>query len=351
MQRVAERSSKMSQNPAPTVPNPTESGAPISVGTGFLALDLLLCDASRVRANLRYAGGSCGNVLTILSYFDWISFPVARLGKDRRAQVLLNDLRKWSVQTEFVLREHSGVTPAIVVRLYQNEKGENRSRFEWKDPQSGEWLPRYRPLPKSTATRLKADLPDAKVFYFDRAEPSSLILANTMRERGAIIFFEPSKIREDRIFSDCLAAADIVKYSVDRIPIPPSSPISHSPKLEIQTLGSAGLRFRTKHGTKAPGRWIQLPAYEVKNSRDATGCGDWCSAGIILKLCSEGRQAFMKLDETQITDGISLGQALAAVNCEYNGARGAMYAPNEISKEAMLLRAETIRKEATQRFP
>lgn len=304
--------------------SPTE-GAPISVGAGFLALDWLLIGKSRVKPNGKYAGGSCGNVLSILACLGWDSYPVARLGRDHRAKVLIDDLQYCHVNTDFVGRERTGVTPVIILRIAQDKNGAYKSRFEWKDPQSGDWLPRYRPLPKSYAKRVSPELPVAKVFYFDRAEPSSLLLATKMRENGAVVFFEPSSCKDDTLFTACLAVSDIVKYSAERVSEAPRNPISKSPRLEIQTLGDAGLRFRLKMATNRPGPWHDSAAFPVHNLQDATGCGDWCSAGIIHHLCANGRQQFMKLPKSDIVAGIRFGQALAAINCEYQGARGPMY--------------------------
>jgi fructokinase len=66
-------------------------------------------------------------------------------------------------------------------------------------------------------------------------------------------------------------------------------------------------------------------AFPARQYKDATGCGDWCSAGIIDRLCAYGRRHFMRLSETEIVRGIRFGQALATINCEYEGARGPMY--------------------------
>ena len=309
---------------------------PISVGAGFFALDQLLIGKNRVRANQEYAGGSCGNVVAILAYLDWSSYAVARLGTDQRAQRLINDLELCRVNTAFVAKEATGVTPIIVIRLAQDDNGNHKSQFEWKDPQSGQWLPRYRPLPKKYAERITPQLPTAKVFYFDRAEPSSLLLATAMREKGSIVFFEPSSCRDDTLFTACLAVSDIVKYSVDRIPKPPRNPASKSPRLEIQTQGDDGLRYRLKMATNFPGPWRSLSAFPVRDYKDATGCGDWCSAGIISRLCGQGRQHFKRLTENKIVHGIRFGQALAAINCEYGGARGPMYQMTRIALMAQV---------------
>lgn len=229
----------------------------------------------------------------------------------------------------------------IVVRLAEGKDGIVRPRFEWKHPKTGAWLPRYRPLPKGHAARVAPQLPDANVFYFDRAEPASLLMATAMRKKGATVFFEPSSCRDEDLFTKCLAVSDIVKYSGERIPTPPRTPVSHSPRLEIQTLGPEGLRFRLKMKSNLPGPWRALDAFPVEELRDSTGCGDWCSAGIIHKLCHASREVFLAFDENEITKGIRFGQALATINCLYEGARGPMYklSREELATEALRLLA------------
>ncbi|HZR79007.1 MAG TPA: carbohydrate kinase family protein [Chthoniobacterales bacterium] len=299
--------------------------APVSVGAGLVSLDRLLIGRDRVNANQRYAGGSCGNVLAILAHLHWQSYPVARLGTDRGARILIEDLKSFQVNTDFVEQENKGITPVIVLRLAQDQKGGYRSRFEWKNPRSGDWLPRYRPLPKAFAERITPRLPNANIFYFDRADASLFMLASRMRQKGTIVFFEPSSCRDDALFTECLSVSDIVKYSAERIPRPPKNPQAISPRLEIQTLGDKGLRYRLKVGTTLPGPWRHLPAFQAESFKDATGCGDWCSAGIIDQLCAKDREDLMQLSEAEVIRGIRFGQALAAINCNYEGARGPMY--------------------------
>ncbi len=303
----------------------TQNSAPTMVGSGFLAQDLLLVGKDRINANQRYAGGSFGNVVSILAFLGWNSFPVARLGKDRRATEVIGDLQNSRVKTDFIIREQGATTPVIVLRLLEGEGGTYMPKFEWRDPRSKSWLPRYRPLPKAHAERVKHFLPVASVFYFDRAEPSSFVLASAMREKGAIVFFEPSSCRNLDIFEKCLEVSDIVKYSAERILNPPASITTYSPKLEIQTLGSQGLRYRIKNKSNMPGDWISMPSVLAKNVQDTTGAGDWCSAGIIHTLCTSGRTHFLEINSSEIRKGIRYGQRLAAMNCQYKGARGVMY--------------------------
>lgn len=320
--------------------------APISVGTGLVALDWLLIGRDRVRPNETYAGGSCGNVMSILAYLGWQSYPVARIGRDRQGVHLLADLHRWKVHTKFLLRESEAATPIIIVRLKEDKSGSVTRRYEWRHPASGEWLPRYRPVLKSLAESLSPRLPHAKLFYFDRVEPSSLLLAKSMSERGAVVFFEPSSIKNEALFSSCLAVSDIVKYSAERFSDPPRNPVSKSPKLEIQTFGASGLRYRLKCSSTTPGPWKELPAIRVDGFRDDTGCGDWCSAGVIHQLCGSGRNAFLELEARSVEEGIRFGQSLAAINCEFEGARGPMYhlAKDQLLEVARLKRDQGFEK-------
>jgi fructokinase len=312
---------------------------PISVGAGFLALDWLLVGKNPVRSTKWYAGGSFGNVMAILAYLGWKSFPVARLGTDTYARSLLDDLLEFKVKTDFIQQEGKGATPVIIVRVAEAPDGTKRSRFEWYHPTSGERLPSHRPYPRFLAQRIAEDLPDANVFYFDRAEPGSLWLATQMRQKGAAVFFEPSSHKNEKIFTACMAVSDIVKYSAERIPAPPSNPNCPSPRLEIQTLGIDGLRFRLKDSQSNLGPWRYLPAIPASDIRDTTGCGDWCSAGLIHQLGATSHVEFRRLHEESILDALRFGQAIAAINCRFEGSRGPMYA---LTRSELLVEAKKI---------
>lgn len=310
----------------------------VLVASGFLALDLLYRNKASHPAR-KYAGGSFGNVTAILAYLGWKSYPVARIGADTTANKVISDLKNFSVETKFICREAKTPTPMIVVRTVEKWPGRFESRFEWKHPRSGERLPAYRPLPKFMAANISPLLPDASVYYFDRAEPSSIFLAKEMRDRGALVFFEPSSCKDMRLFTEAMAISDIVKYSVQRIVAPLHTPNTPSPRLEIQTLGDQGLRYRVKNCSSLPGPWTHLEPFPINKLKDATGCGDWCSAGILHKIGKRSREEFLSLDEPEIKDALNFGQALAAINGEYEGARGPMY---ENSKQAVLKKAKML---------
>ena len=68
----------------------------VCIGTGLLALDVILNGSPTTPPKFN-AGGSCGNVLTILSFLDWSIFPIARLADNKASIELLNDLNNWNV--------------------------------------------------------------------------------------------------------------------------------------------------------------------------------------------------------------------------------------------------------------
>ena len=61
---------------------PVASPRPVCAGTGLVALDIVFNGDSTVPPRM-WAGGSCGNVLTILSYLGWQAVPLARLAKTK----------------------------------------------------------------------------------------------------------------------------------------------------------------------------------------------------------------------------------------------------------------------------
>lgn len=299
---------------------------PICAGAGFIALDRIYREGSNMLLG-QYAGGSCGNVMTMLSFLGWKSLPVARLNDDEEAELLLNDLVTFRVSTKYITRENHGVTPVIIQRLRNHPDGRPYHKFEWRSPVDGSRLPSYRPMPQRMAEEKGERLPDCRVFYFDRADRASLILASKMHDKGALVFFEPSSIKDPVMVAECLSVSHIVKYSAERISKLPLSTSNFRPILEIQTLGEEGLRYRLKENTRIS-PWMTRKAIETTQFKDACGSGDWCSAGILSMLCADpvDNATRLRFDCRSVSTAVAFGQALASINCEYEGARGAMYA-------------------------
>ena len=96
--------------------------------------------------------------------------------------------------------------------------------------------------------------------------------------------------------------------------------------LEIETLGKDGLRYRFSR-TKRAKNWKSLSSYTLDESliKDPAGAGDWCTAGIISQLGPNGNDTFIRMESSDIENALQYGQALGAINCCFDGARGIMY--------------------------
>src|ERR1700674_1586838 len=88
------------------------------VGTGLVALDVVLNADRDSGCSLQcFAGGTFGNVLTVLSYLGWQATPVARLSPGPAAEQVSSDLRQWNVATDYLSVDADGSTPTIIQRI------------------------------------------------------------------------------------------------------------------------------------------------------------------------------------------------------------------------------------------
>lgn len=291
---------------------------PTCIGTGLVALDVIVTGSIMKDAQF-LAGGSCGNVLAILSYLGWNSYPVSRLSNNIATELLIEDLHRWNVKDDLISVNEQGSTPIIIHRIMTDKLGGAKHRFEFRNPEDGKHLPAYKPVLAKDVSNISEKSGVPNVFYFDRMNRGAIDLAKTYKSQGAIVFFEPSNCKDTKAFNECLDIADIVKFSDDRI----SDYDQQYPRavvgLEIQTKGKLGLRYRCKEEVE----WNAVPGYNVDNIVDTAGAGDWCTAAIIHSLFkSLGSNGY---NEKDLDYAFRFGQALSALNCTFEGARGLMY--------------------------
>jgi fructokinase len=308
---------------------------PVCFGAGLVALDVILNGSPATLPKLS-AGGSCGNVLAILGFLEWHSYPIARLANNRAGDELVKDLVRWHIHTDHLQRNEDGRTPIIIHRIKRDRNGNPIHRFEFRDPETGSWLPQLKPITKNLAAEIlqKNLLPD--VFYFDRLNPGTFELAKNLRSKGTIIFFEPSSIKDKDQFEQFLAVTDILKYSHERLPDYKALFPSPMCLLEVETRGKEGLIYRSKNN-EVPTHWHVIPGFILGAIQDAAGAGDWCTAGIIHLLCAGESKELFKADVKRLHKALLFGSALGAMNCFYDGARGLMY---HYSREKLLSEVE-----------
>jgi len=309
------------------------------LGTGLVALDVILNGAPTTPAKL-CAGGSCGNVLTILSYLGWSSKPIARLSNNEATKNLFADFDQFQVDTSLTTSSDDGKTPIIIHRILKDKDGNSQHKFEFKIPGTNTWLPMYKPVLANFVGIITDKQPKCNVFFFDRVSRSTIELARHYAENGALIVFEPSSLKDDKQTLECLALSHIIKFSDDRIPNYSELFLTPNAFLEIKTLGKDGLQYRTK--SNSSNDWVTIPSFEFTDIKDAAGAGDWCTAGIINELGYDGFNSLESSTEEQIVQALKVGQALGGLNCLFDGARGIMY---NMEYEALMVLLESVLNE------
>lgn len=306
------------------------------VGSGLVTLDVVV-DAESPDQYVTRSGGSCGNVMNILSYLGWRTYPVTRLGQDQAAQVVLDDLAQFGVDTAFIIREEVVSTPTIIEGVRTSKSKSRTHSYTLHCPSCGNNLLRYRAISQELTEQVMNEIENTQVFYFDRITKGILRLARHYREQGALIVFEPSAIRDERLFSIAAHLAHILKYSRERLPDVADVLGNHAVPLEIQTLGREGLRYRRRLGKGQSTLWQYMPAFRISDVVDEAGAGDWCTSGIIHSLGRYGAASFWRTRNRGIGRALELGQALAAVNCRFRSARGAMYSLSQLELKELVL--------------
>lgn len=311
---------------------------PTCAGSGLIALDVILNGSPMTPAKF-FAGGSCGNVLAILAYLNWDTYPIARLANDLAAKKLTTDLKKWDVKSKLISKSDDGSTPIIIHRILRDKFNKPTHRFEFRDPNNGQYLPSYKAVLSASVDDIVKKQSRVNFYYFDRINRSSIELAKTYKKAGAKIFFEPSSFgQSEKLWAECLDVADIIKFSSDRISDYENKYKDQKVPLEIITLGKEGLKYRFSKNKRAT-VWKYIPAFNIPTLIDSAGAGDWCSAGVIQQLYKNNTT----LNSKSIIEILSYAQALGAINCMYEGARGIMYnmQPKMLEKLAKALLENT----------
>lgn len=289
------------------------SRPPVAFGAGLVVLDVVIGWAAVPKLT---AGGTCANVLVILSYLGWRTYPVARLNGDSSSRFVLSDLRRWHVRTDFAKLDPPADTPVVLERLGRAPNGAITHAFSS--------FRSHRPLPNESAVHVAQRMRSPAVFFFDRVSVGALLLAKHAAAAGAVVVFEPSLDAPKPLMDRALGLAHVVKYSRDRRAALPKRLMGTNTLLVLETDGARGLRYTSRlTGASAP-RGVHVPAL-LTSVIDAAGAGDWCTAGVLHVLARNGLGGLRSATQSKLDLALAFGQLLGAWACRYEGARGAMY--------------------------
>ena len=294
-------------------------------GTGLIALDMVIGPNPETPVRW-WAGGTCGNVLSILAWFGWDAYPIARMNGDVASECVHTDMARWGVHLDWATCAPTTDTPIIVQEIRRGQDGRPKHRFSWACRTCGRWLPSFKAITINVAEIIRPALADASVFFLDRLSRATLTLAAEASARGALVVFEPSGRATDRLMAEAIALAHVVKYADNRLAagIRGIMEDGSAALLEVQTLGERGLKYRHRLG-RGVSNWMHLEAVPAPRLADSCGSGDWCTAGLIAEVAAGGQAGLRRAGARGIRAALRYGQALAAWNCGFEGARGGMY--------------------------
>lgn len=290
------------------------------VGAGLVSLDILMRGYSDKQVSYKL-GGTCGNVMAILSYMGWHTYPIARLDSTDYGKLLLDDMKSCNVHDDFVSTV-DGTTPVIVQRNIVDKYGNPCHKFELLNNHSGRFFLTYKSITKKQATEIidKLDFVP-EVFFIDRVSPAILQLAEYFKSQGTLVFFEPSMKPSSKGFAECLQISDVVKFAYQRIQ-DVGFTVACNNKLFIQTLGADGLQFSLNGSS-----WEKIDPVANDNVVDTSGAGDWTTASFLNYLRKNDMLDIKRLDTSVVREGLTFAQKIASESCSYEGARGMMEIP------------------------
>ena len=292
---------------------------PRLVGTGLLALDLIVQhdpDGQRLSAS---GGGTCGNVLAILAQLGWEASWLGAMAPSAPARMVLDEMHHGGVQTH--TSPDAVSTPIFAHHIRTSADGRASHWFSDACPVCARRLPRFE-RPSDTWLRSQSHhVRAADVFFADRLSAGALDLAQLAHERGALVVYEPSSASDAPWVADMIEIADVVKFSSDRASTLRGRSPPNERALWVETRGGDGLRWSLG---RVGAHQAVTPAVRNPQAIDACGAGDWFTSALLFGLARAQKKP-ADLSFAQLAALMQQASGVAAWSCGFLGARGGLY--------------------------
>ena len=218
---------------------------------------------------LEEVGGTCGNVMCILAWLGWDAKPLACLDDSPEGLKITEDLKGYGCDCRYVSNTPSGGTTLLWCTHKKDQAGKHVMSVRAGAP-GGSRFPKRRYLrARDEAPAFLEALQEAPgVFFFDDPSAGNRLIARGLKERGSIIYFEPSRMASNADL-EAVGISDIIKFSDENIP-DISFADAYDDKLFIQTMGPEGVRYKFKDQP-----WVTVDGIKATSVVDTEGAGDW----------------------------------------------------------------------------
>lgn len=285
-------------------------------GCGFSCIDYIKTDDFTVAD----VGGTCANVLSILSFLGWDS---AIWMPKYRERMLYN----WLMERRVTVNEYIKTEKRIprVLQLYDREKNEHF--FYTRCPVCAKRLAESS-VPSKKQINEQAGTAD--VFFCDRISEGVLECANRTVLNGGIAMYEPNGLRFYNQFLRACRNFNIVKFSKDKIPEKWKEQLrtdlrESRAKLIIMTEGKQGLQFSYRQSEKEFSNWFFLKVSDIEEGKDSSGAGDWLTAFFLYDFILHKDQPSNLFTYEKIKKSLDVAMEAAALSCKEIGAQGILH--------------------------
>ena len=290
-------------------------------------------------------GNTCGNVMTMLPYLGVKTFPVAKLDVSPQGYQLKRDMKAYGADVRFVSNTTGGGTTLLRCTYKLDDAGNPKVSFKGSSAGGTCAGPTARANRKYLTS--KGDEVDRlvdsmnftpDVFFYDVTGAGHRIMAEKLRAKGTLVYFECDSdghtIKDEKTrkaaynaFRRCVEASDIIKMSGEHIQ-DLSFADAYPDKLFIQTLGADGLRFKL-----GKGKWINLDPVDNPDFKDYEGAGDWTSSTLIAALFGMNMLRVKDMTEEFVTKALTMAQTVASYSVGFVGSKGMIHADEHFKKQ------------------
>jgi len=260
-------------------------------------------------------GGTCGNVMCMTSYLGWDVYPEVSFDETKEGKQLTDDLLRYGCHLDFVSNTPTGGTTLMQILHKKTADGEHKLTCRAVSP--GSIFPRRHFLRRRDEVPVFLEklsfVPD--VYFYDDPAAGHRAIAESLRQKGTLVYFEPNHIKESKDFA-CVKVSDVIKFSGQNIP-DTSFVDGYNDKLFIQTLGGDGVRFKLLDN-----EWFSLPAFPVENVVDWEGAGDWTTSAFLTALSKRGLLSLDKMTVENVSECLVEAQKVASKSVQYMSSKG-----------------------------
>ena len=281
-------------------------------GSGFICMDYIqsekgvICDV----------GGTCANVLSILSFLGWKSSLWMPSYAD---DSLSSNLVSRGIHLEYFIKTRKRLPCVVQI----NDKKSREHHFITKCPMCGSRLAETL-LPNKKQVEKWND--DSSLFFCDRISEGILERARNITESNGITMYEPNGFRTYNQLLDSCKKFHVIKFSDEKVPYKIQQNLLNALRYEntqliIVTQGEKGTRFAVKPEWK----WVEVRNNTSIKIEDSSGAGDWLTAVFLNYIIPEIRRGELEFGRDRVSEGLRLAMKAAELSCSQIGAQGIMH--------------------------